>query len=73
MDRAQADALLTEQIARIHRDSRETYGAPRVHFEVRTLWGKVCQKARSSADAKRGVVRMRRPQEEGSHDCTLTE
>src|SRR5918998_2765634 len=39
-DRAQADALLTEQIARIHRDSRETYGAPRVHFEVRTLWGK---------------------------------
>ena len=37
-DRAQADALLTEQIARIHRDSRETYGAPRIHFEVRTLW-----------------------------------
>ena len=29
--RAQADALLTEKIVRIHRDSRETYGAPRMH------------------------------------------
>jgi putative transposase len=29
--RAQADALLTEQIVRIHTDSRETYGAPRIH------------------------------------------
>ena len=38
-DRAQADALLTEKkIACIHRDSRETYGAPRIHFEVRILW-----------------------------------
>jgi putative transposase len=32
-----ADALLSEKIVRIHRDSRETYGAPRVHFELRTL------------------------------------
>ena len=35
--RAQADARLSEKIARIHRDSRETYGAPRIHFELRTL------------------------------------
>jgi len=35
--RAQADALLTEKIVRIHTDSRETYGAPRIHFELRTL------------------------------------
>jgi putative transposase len=35
--RAQADALLAEKIVRIHRDSRETYGAPRIHFELRTL------------------------------------
>jgi HTH-like domain len=35
--RAQADAILSEKIARIHRDSRETYGAPRIHFELRTL------------------------------------
>ena len=35
--RAQADALLSEKIVRIHRDSRKTYGAPRIHFELRTL------------------------------------
>ena len=35
--RAQADALLSKKIARIHRDSHETYGAPRIHFELRTL------------------------------------
>jgi putative transposase len=35
--RDRADSLLSEKIARIHTDSRETYGAPRVHFELRTL------------------------------------
>jgi putative transposase len=35
--RAQADARLSEKIARIHRDSRQTYGAPRIHFELREL------------------------------------
>jgi putative transposase len=35
--RDQADALLSEKIARIHRDSHETYGAPRIHFELRAL------------------------------------
>jgi len=35
--RARADALLLEKIVRIHRDSRETYGAPRIHFELRVL------------------------------------
>jgi putative transposase len=35
--RARADALLSEEIVRIHRDSRETYGAPRIHFELRAL------------------------------------
>ncbi len=35
--RAQSDALLTEKISRIHRDSTETYGAPRIHFELKTL------------------------------------
>jgi putative transposase len=33
----QADALLLEKITRIHRDSREIYGAPRIHFELRTM------------------------------------
>jgi putative transposase len=35
--RAQADALLSEKIVRIHRDSHETYGAPRIHIELRAL------------------------------------
>jgi putative transposase len=35
--RARADTLLSEEIVRIHTDSRETYGAPKIHFELRTL------------------------------------
>src|SRR3712207_899740 len=49
--RAQADAILLEKIARIHRDSRETYAAPRIHFELRTL-GVRC--------ARKRVARMMR-------------
>jgi putative transposase len=49
--RDQADALLSEKIVRIHRDSRETYGAPRIHFELRTL-GLRCGRKR--------VARLRR-------------
>jgi putative transposase len=32
--RAQADAVLTEQIRTIHQRSRQTYGAPRIHAEL---------------------------------------
>jgi putative transposase len=35
--RAQADVLLSEKIVHIHEDSHKTYGAPRVHFELRML------------------------------------
>jgi putative transposase len=35
--RSKADPVLTERIERIHRDSRETYGAPRIHAELRAL------------------------------------
>jgi putative transposase len=35
--RDRADARILEKITRIHRDSRETYGAPRIHFELRAL------------------------------------
>ena len=51
--RARADAVLSEKIARIHRDSRETYGAPRVHFELRTLGVRCARKrvARLMRDA----------------------
>lgn len=45
--RARADAMLSEKIARIHTDSRETYGAPRIHFELRTL-GVRCARKRAA-------------------------
>jgi putative transposase len=32
--RSLADAALTERIKKIHEESRETYGVPRVHFEL---------------------------------------
>ncbi len=38
-DRALYDAWLTEQIKRIHADSRGTYGAPRVHADLRLTDG----------------------------------
>jgi putative transposase len=37
--REQADQQLLEQITRIHRASRGTYGAPRVHAELRDDYG----------------------------------
>jgi putative transposase len=42
--RDRADALLSEKIVRIHTDSRQTYGAPRIHFELRTLGVKCARK-----------------------------
>ena len=39
--RASADTKLSERIAEIHRDSRATYGAPRIHAELRAQGIKV--------------------------------
>ena len=36
--RTVADQALTEQIRTIHARSRATYGAPRVHAELRLVW-----------------------------------
>jgi putative transposase len=36
-ERSQQDAALTEKIYEIHRRSRETYGSPRVHAELKAL------------------------------------
>ena len=36
-ERAQFDAMLSEKIEMIHRNSRATYGAPRVHAELRSI------------------------------------
>lgn len=44
--RAKANAALTEKIRRIHRDSRGTYGAPRVHAELQASSGLRCSRKR---------------------------
>jgi putative transposase len=36
-ERSRFDAVLTEKIETIHRNSRSTYGAPRVHAELAAL------------------------------------
>jgi hypothetical protein len=36
-NRAQADIQLTERIAAVHAQSRQTYGAPRVQAKLRTM------------------------------------
>jgi putative transposase len=36
-EKARLDAVLSEKIEMIHRNSRATYGAPRVHAELRSI------------------------------------
>ena len=43
-ERARFDAVLSEKIETIHRNSRATYGAPRVHAELKAI-GIRCAKA----------------------------
>ena len=54
--RAKADATLAERIERVHRDSRETYGAPRVHAELRSLGVRCGRKRVARLMRKAGLV-----------------
>jgi putative transposase len=67
--RAVADQALLEQIRRIHRHSRATYGAPRVHAELRLDHGVQVGRKRVArlmrAAGIQGLYRRRR------HGCTL--
>jgi putative transposase len=62
--RAVADAALTATIRDIHRMSRGSYGAPRVHAELRLAAGVRCGRKRVArlmrADGLEGVYRRRR-------------
>src|SRR5215210_5151756 len=62
-ERRRQDALLTEKIRQIHSRSRQTYGYPRVHAELRSL-GIVCGRRRVArlmrAAELRGCMRGKR-------------
>ena len=55
-ERARFDAVLSEKIETIHCDSRATYGAPRVHAELRAL-GIRCGKKRVARLMRRAKLR----------------
>ncbi len=61
--RSRQDALLTEKIHEIHQRSRETYGYPRVHAELRSL-GVICGRRRVARLMRvaglRGCIRGRK-------------
>jgi len=62
--RAQHDAVILERIRCIHKDSRQTYGAPRIHFELQDEHGISCSRKRvarlMAAAGIRGCCRRRR-------------
>jgi putative transposase len=62
-DRDRSDAALTERVREIHRRSRQTYGSPRVHAELRAL-GTRCSRKRVERLMReaglRGCMRGRR-------------
>jgi putative transposase len=55
-ERARFDAVLSEKIETIHRNSRATYGAPRVHAELRAL-GIRCGRKRVARLMRRARLR----------------
>ena len=62
-ERTRFDAVLSEKIEMIHRNSRATYGAPRVHAELRSI-GIRCSRKRVARLMRRakllGCLRGRR-------------
>jgi putative transposase len=55
-ERARFDAVLSEKIEAIHRNSRATYGAPRVHAELRAI-GLRCARKRVARLMRRAKLR----------------
>jgi len=62
--RTKENAALTERIREVHHRSRETYGYPRVHAELRAALGVRCSRKRVARlmrkDGLRGCMRGRR-------------
>lgn len=59
--RARANAALLEQTRAIHRQSREAYGSPRVHAELRAQ-GRLCGRHRLGRLMRDAALRARRRQ-----------
>jgi putative transposase len=55
-ERARFDAVLSEKIETIHRNSRATYGAPRIHAELRAI-GIRCSRKRVARLMRRAKLR----------------
>ncbi len=55
-ERARFDAVLSEKIETIHRNSRATYGAPRIHAELRAI-GIRCGRKRVARLMRRASLR----------------
>jgi putative transposase len=62
--RSQRDAVLLKKIRCIHKDSRQTYGSPRIHVELKEDHGILCGRKRvarlMAAHGIRGCCRRRR-------------
>jgi transposase InsO family protein len=59
--RATSDALLELEITAIHRESRQTYGSPRVHRELRDSRRIRCGQKRVARLMRRSGLRAKRP------------
>jgi putative transposase len=73
--RARANAALLTQIRRIHRQSREVYGSPRVHAELRAQ-GQTCGRHRVARLMREAALRARsrrrfRPARAGAHSLPV--
>jgi putative transposase len=55
-ERAHFDAVLSQKLETIHRNSRATYGAPRVHAELRAI-GIRCSRKRVARLMRRAMLR----------------
>ena len=64
--RSRDDALLTGEIREIHRRSRQTYGSPRVHAELRTLGTRCGRKRVERLMRKAGLRGCMRDQRRGT-------
>jgi putative transposase len=60
-NRVLENAALTKEIEKVHKESRQTYGSPRVHAELRANGHKVGRNRIARLMAEKGLVGRRKP------------